>query len=99
MNHILEFQPAARIEFDEAADWYEGQRPGLRREFIYAVDSALTAILRNPLAFPIVHGSRIRRAVVHHFPFAIIYEAGDDMIVVYAVFHTSRNPLIWRGRV
>ena len=99
MNHILEFQPAARIEFDEAADWYEDHKPGLRREFTYAVDSALDSILKNPLAFPIVHGSRIRRALVHHFPFAIIYEVSDDVIVVYAVFHTSRNPTIWLGRV
>ena len=99
MNHILEFQPAARIEFDEAADWCEDQRPGLRREFVYAVDSALAAILKNPLAFPIVHGSHIRRALVHHFPFAIIYEAENDVIVVYSIFHTKRNPMIWRGRI
>lgn len=54
MNRTLEFRPDARAEFDEAADWYEDQKPGLRHEFIHAVDATLSKIVTLPLAFPIV---------------------------------------------
>ena len=99
MTRTLEFRPSARTDFDEAADWYEIQRPGLRFEFVQAVDSVLANILRSPNAFPIVHGSKAHRALVHRFPYAIYFSADDQTIVVYAVFHTSRNPIIWHGRL
>ena len=67
MNRILEFRPEARQDFDEAADWYEEQRQGLREEFIYAVDATLARIKSSPLAFPIVTRLMVRRAVVDRF--------------------------------
>ena len=99
MNRLLEFRPAARKEFDEAADWYEEQRPGLRSEFVYAVDAALAKAFGSPFSFPIVQGSKIRRALVGRFPYAVFFGIDGDKIIVYAVLHTSRNPMIWRGRI
>lgn len=99
MNRKIEFRPTARSEFDEAADWYEEQQYGLRAEFVHAVDAILASVLKSPASFPIVHGSKIRRAMVGRFPYAVLFEADDTRIIVYAVFHTSRNPMIWRGRI
>ncbi len=98
MSRILEFLPAARWEFDEAADWYNCQGSGLKSEFIRAVDLTISAILSEPFAFPIVYGSIFRRALVRRFPYSIIFVGKQDEIVDNAVFHTSRNPVIWRGR-
>lgn len=36
---------------------------------------------------------------MNRFPFAIIYRIENDMIVVVSVFHTSRNPIILKGRI
>lgn len=61
------------------------------------IDEALLRILGNPRAFPIVYGS-LRRAVVQRFPFAILYEPTHE-IHVTAVFHSRRDPKIWKSRI
>lgn len=33
-----------------------------------------------------------RQTTVKEFPFVVIYEVFDNTIIVFAVFHTSRNP-------
>jgi len=99
MKQILEFRPAARAEFDDAADWYEAQRSGLRAEFTHAVDLTLSTILNTPQTFPVVYGSNARRALIRKFPYAIIFSAFADKIIVYSVFHTSRSPMTWRNRL
>ena len=99
MTRILEFRPDARKDFDDAADRYESQRQGLRVDFVHAVNVTLANILNAPLFFPIVHGSNVRRALVRRFPYAMLFAVEENRILIYAVFHTSRNPIIWRGRV
>ena len=53
-------------------------------------------------ANPLIHGvvlADIRKAVLRRFPYCIYYRAHPDRVEVIAVFHTSRDPKIWRGRV
>lgn len=99
MNRILEFRPAAQVEFDEAAEWYEIQEQGLREMFVYAVDETLLRVMDGPQHFPVVHGSNTRRALIRKFPYAVFFEVHRDRIIVLALFHTSRNPLVWRYRI
>lgn len=98
MSLIIEFRPAARFDFDEAADWYSTEGPELRDRFIDAIDQTIAAIVRSPASYPIVSGTRIRRAVVREFPYLIFFWFDSFQIVVISVFHTSRNPMVWRGR-
>jgi plasmid stabilization system protein ParE len=99
MNWIVEFRPAARAEFDEAAEWYGIQEPGLRTAFVQAIDETLLRVKDSPQHFPVVHGSNIRRALIRKFPYAVFFEVRNDRIIVLALFHTSRNPMVWRGRI
>ena len=99
MSFSLEFRPDARIEFDEAADWYEEQRIGLRASFVLAVDETLVRISTTPFAFPVVEGTLVRKAVISRFPYSIYYSVEGQGILIYSVFHHSRNPMIWRGRI
>jgi plasmid stabilization system protein ParE len=41
-------EPEASAELEDAAVWYEGQRPGLGLEFVHAVDVALEQIVGWP---------------------------------------------------
>jgi plasmid stabilization system protein ParE len=95
----IEFLPEARLEFDEAADWYEEQREGLRTEFVQAVDTAINRIASAPRSYPIIEGSFTRRALLYKFPYSVIYSIENEGLLIYAIFHNSRNPLIWRGRI
>ncbi len=50
------FRRAARREFDDAADRYDEQRPGLGEEFIFEIDQAVAKAADSPERYPIVFG-------------------------------------------
>ena len=60
------------------------QRQGLDVAWMMRVDEALNLIAENP--------ENLRRAVLRQFPFAIYYEVSDQEIVVFAVYHSRRDP-------
>jgi plasmid stabilization system protein ParE len=92
------FTPAARAETIQAQDWYDDESPGLGERFESAVDDILQRIRENPRQFPIVRKD-IRRALLHRFPFALMFILrGDERVTVIACFHGSRNPARWRLR-
>ena len=74
------------------------RRSGLGEEFLTCVDACLEAIGRMPEMHPIVH-EQYRRGLVRRFPYAVLYEVGESAVTVYAVFHTSRDPVKWRERL
>ena len=95
---IIRFTPDADAELAEARQWYAHQREDLDIEFMERIDAALLRIVRNPHLYPIVYRT-LRRAVVRRFPFAVFYEVTADEIQVVAVFHSRRNPEVWKSRV
>ncbi|MGH9949982.1 MAG: type II toxin-antitoxin system RelE/ParE family toxin, partial [Pyrinomonadaceae bacterium] len=99
MTLPLELSPAAKIELDEAIDWYNEQAEDLSAKLVEAIDADLVRIQKSPMLFPVVHGTTIRQAAVQKFPFIILFTVEAERILVYSIFHTSRNPIIWRGRI
>ena len=87
----IRFLPEADAELAEARVWYALQRAGLDSSLIQRIDETLSRISDSPNAFPIVYG-QLRRAIVKQFPFAIFFQVTADEIVIYAVFHSRRNP-------
>ena len=90
--------PEAQQDVDEAYSWYEDRRPGLGEEFLGCVDVCIQAICRMPELFVKVH-EEYRRALVRRFPYAIFYEYTGEKVIVYSIFHTSRDPKKWRNRL
>ena len=64
------FRRAARREFDDAADRYDEQRPGLGEEFIIEIDQAVAKAAASPELYPKVFGD-VRRTVARRFPFSV----------------------------
>ena len=92
MNLPVIFKRAARLEFDEAVAWYEGERPGLGREFKLEVKLALKRALANPELFQRIRG-RARKIRLRRFKkYAIYFAVKDNTFAVLSVFHASRNP-------
>ena len=87
----IRFQPEAESELAEARLWYSLQREGLDAELMSRVDQTLRAISASPRSYPIVYRN-LRRAVLRQFPFAIFYELTESEIVVFAVYHSRRDP-------
>jgi plasmid stabilization system protein ParE len=91
------FRAAARLEYDEAAGWYEQQRSGLGIEFVAEIEHALQQACEAPYRFPRMLAD-VRCVRVRRFPYSIFFRPRADRIVVLCVFHARRDPLIWRER-
>ena|SRR5688500_11248142 len=95
---LIRFTPEADAELTEARHWYSHNHQDLDLEFMQCVDDVLARVLSNPRLFPVVYRN-LRRAVVRRFPFAVLYEITSNEIQVIAVFHSRRNPEVWKSRV
>jgi toxin ParE1/3/4 len=97
MSLPLIFRPVAQAEFDDAAQWYEAQRPGLGSDFVAEVQQVLDTIANHPQRYPVVEGD-VRAAPVARFPDCVYYRVKPARVVVIAVLHAARDPSIWQGR-
>ncbi len=97
MNYKLMIRAEAEAELEEAYVWYEQQVAGLGSQFLLAVDATINSLRRNPFQYPVVYKD-IRRALMHRFPYQVFYIQNEMQIVIIAVFHGMKNPLIWQSR-
>ena len=95
----LVVRPVAELEANQAYDWYEEQEEGLGDRMRHSIKRAIDSIVARPLTFPVVFGSNVRHAVIQDFPYRIVFSTNNESIVIFAIFHTSRTPMIWRGRI
>lgn len=91
------FHETARVEFDEAADYYDGEHRGLGLLFIDAVSGAVIQIGKFPESCAVLRG-RNRAKPVHGFPYSVIYSFVDGHVRVLAIAHNRRRPFYWSGR-
>jgi plasmid stabilization system protein ParE len=97
MSLPIRFLPEAKAEFDDAADWYEQQQTGLGVDFIARVRQTLNRLAVNPLLHAVVYKD-IRKAIVSRFPYVVLYREDSGELIVISVFHTSRDPSLWKSR-
>jgi plasmid stabilization system protein ParE len=95
MKWPIRLVPEAKAEFDADADWYEEKQIGLGVDFV--AKDVLNRIAKNPRIHATIHGD-VRKAVVQRFPYIVLCVEEPDEVVVIAVFHTSRDPAIWKKR-
>lgn len=88
----------AEQDAQDAYDWYEKQRFGLGEDFLSCLEIAIQQICRSPESFAKVHED-YRRVMVRRFPYAIYYEFASGTVIVFCIFHTSRDPAKWRARL
>jgi len=87
----LMIKPRAILMTKDAYNWYETQKPGLGEEFLDELDGVYLKLETHPEYFGKVK-KNFRQAALKRFPFVIVYEIIKTVVVVFAVFHTSRNP-------
>ncbi len=90
----------AFTDVQNAVDWYDQQRIGLGEEFFFAFDKENQQLRRNPYVFAIKY-DYIRCKLIGKFPYNIHYFINEQFqtILVVGVFHTSRNPKLWKKRI
>ncbi|HQD11311.1 MAG TPA: type II toxin-antitoxin system RelE/ParE family toxin [Chitinophagales bacterium] len=90
----IEIQEEARIELREALIWYDEQQDGLAADLLFEIRKSISEIIKYPTRNKITFNQR-REAFVNRFPYKIVYTIeNNSIIVIYAFFHSSRNPKI-----
>ena len=92
----IRFTSAAHRELAEAIEYYESKQSGLGNRFLRAVEACAERIERYPLMWAKV-SPRLRRYLVHRFPFALFYRSRDDEILIVAVADLRRDPERWEN--
>ena len=92
------FSPEARDDFEDAARYYDAQRPGLGDELRRELSNVLPKLRNATLNFPALRGD-IRRLMLERFPYKLLYSVESDYVYVIAVAHRRRSPDYWINRV
>lgn len=91
MAYKLEIRPLATMEVLEAFDWYESKREGLGVEFLDELENFNNSILHNPTAYS-YYDKPVRQGKLNRFPYVVVFEIFEELVVVYSVFMTKQDP-------
>ena len=94
----VEFLLPAELELTEAVAYYNLQSEGLGFEFAAEVNRALRRILQYPDAWAPL-STRTRRCRTSRFPYGLIYQVRNDVILIVAVQNLYKHPESWRTRL
>jgi plasmid stabilization system protein ParE len=100
MTPRVVFRPEAAAELREARRWYEEQVPGLGRAFIAELETTLAFARVHPELYRgVTADGRVRRALLHRFPYSLTYEIleGGDLVVL-ACRHVRQDEVNLQAR-
>lgn len=86
-------------DLKEINDWYKEINKELWNSFTKEFRLKIHLIKENPLSFELKYNN-IRIVFLKKFPYGIhyLYNTEENIIEIYSVFHTSRDPEIWKDR-
>jgi toxin ParE1/3/4 len=96
MRYNLLISPIAKAEILESTKWYNEQKKGLGLEFISEIEKSIRTIENKPTLFAKIY-KEYRMVLIDRFPFEIFYSLESNNIIIHHVFHSSRNPEIWKN--
>lgn len=97
MAYKLIILPLAKLDIHEASIWYADKNIELEKRFIASVKEMAIIIKKNPFLFEVRYDD-VRTALLKTFPYLIHFTVYSDIIVIKAIYHTSRNSKIWNSR-
>jgi plasmid stabilization system protein ParE len=88
---ILKLHPLAENDLKIALNYYFEISPKLEKRFLSHVDKQFNNILNSPNLYQ-YETETSQKVIMSKFPYIIIYEQYEDIIMVLAIFHTKQNP-------
>lgn len=89
--YSLVFKHQVYEMLDEAYWWYEQQLSGLGDRLLDEIESCFDKLQHTPFHYS-TSTENYRSVFLKKFPYRIVFRIIEQEVVVYAVFHTSRNP-------
>jgi len=78
-------------EITESQDYYNRQQNNLGNNFKSDVQKSIDMIYKHAKLYPLIT-PKIRRSLLHRFPFSIFYSIVGDVILILSVAHQHRKP-------
>lgn len=94
----VEFLSISELEFVEAINYYNEQSEGLGYEFALEIQKTIERIIQFPEAWSKL-SKRTKRCRCKRFPYGIIYQIRNDIILVVAIMHLHKKPNSWKNRI
>ena len=94
----LRVHSRAQEEINEAFDWYFKRSPQAAETFLKEIGTSLAQIASHPQLYS-SYTKGTRRRVLSGFPYSVIFQEKNDIILVVAVAHAKRRPGYWRKRI
>jgi plasmid stabilization system protein ParE len=94
----LRIQSHAQEEINRAFNWYFERSPAAADAFLTEIDACLSQIADNPQLYP-AFTKNTRRRVLSRFPYSVIFQQKEEIVLVVAVAHAKRRPGYWHGRI
>ncbi|MEA3287692.1 MAG: type II toxin-antitoxin system RelE/ParE family toxin [Candidatus Marinimicrobia bacterium] len=92
------FLDPAEQELTEAIDYYNTQSDGLGYLLAAEVQKSISRIIHYPEAWTLL-SKRTRRCLVNRFPYAVIYQQQNELIIIIAIQNLHQHPDSWDSRV
>ena len=92
MRWLVDITPEAKLDIQEAIDWYNDKQKGLGKKFHKEVKNGIARLEENP--FYAIKYNQIRCLSVPKFPYLLhfIVEEDDKKVIILGILHTSLNP-------
>lgn len=96
VNYQVAIDDSALDDIQRATDWDNSQSSGLGTRFQKQVRQQINNLKSNAPAYSIRYAN-VRCTRINKFPFLVHFTLNEvlGVVEVFAVIHTSRNPLIW----
>ena len=83
----------AQEDLDEALDYYTSIDQSLKNKFINDLDLTFGKIKKYPKLYP-YETLTTQKVLLKKFPYIVLYEHFENVIMVLAIFHIKRHPSI-----
>jgi toxin ParE1/3/4 len=90
MEFSIEIRPMAILDAIDAYNWYESKKEGLGIEFLDILDTFYDELLVSPYTHSF-YVNTVRHGALKRFPYTVVYEVFDSVVVVYSVFMDKQD--------
>ncbi len=91
MKFTIEVKETAKNNVIEAFLFYESRQTGLGERFLSSWEDLLELIKDEPHLYQKKYKD-FRQVLIKPFPYLIIYEVEEKVVVVYKIIYAGRNP-------
>ncbi len=94
----IRLHPKAEEDLINALNYYYEIDERTEAKFLKYLELTFDKILKFTNLYP-YENEVVQKVIVEKFPYIVLYEQYEDIIMILAVFHTKRNPKTLIDRV